>query len=262
MDIGDSVSVIIPSWREGSRLLEAVRAARMAVREAQIVVVAFEEPRHVRDGARAQGVTWIDAPRACRGLQLKLGGERARGRHLAFLHADTRLPIDAGRLIRNALAIDGVAGGAFRLRFDRAHPVLDALAWMSGMTLPIAFLGDQCLFCTRAAYEAAGGFRPQPLFEDVDLASRLARIGRLVRLRQAVTTSGRRFMRNGPLRQFTTNALLLLAFFAGVGPERLRGLYEPTSPAAPAAARARPRRSLRRVARRSSGLRRGRWEEA
>ena len=241
--------MIMPSWREGPRLLDAVRAARMALGESEFVVVACEESADTRDFARAEGVTWVDAPRANRGLQLKLGAERARGRHLVFLHADSRLPTDAGRLILGALACEGVAGGAFRLRFDRTHPVLDMLAWMSGMTLSTAFLGDQCLFCTRSAYDSAGGFRPQRLFEDVDLARRLVRVGKLVRLRQAVTTSARRFMNNGPLRQLATNALLLLAFHAGVSPARLSDVYEPVDSALPAVAPARHRRSPRGSAR-------------
>ncbi len=225
MASGDSLSVIVPSWREGPLLLDAVHAAKRAVGGSELVVVASEESRETAEAALAEGVTWVEAPRACRGLQLMLGVERARGELLAFLHADTRLPPDAGTLLRTALAADGVAGGAFRLRFDRAHPVLDALAWWSRMTLPTAFLGDQCLFCTRNAYEAAGGFRPEPLFEDVDLARRLRRVGRLVRLRQSVTTSARRFSRRGPYRQFTTNALLMLGYHLGVSPSRLHALY-------------------------------------
>jgi rSAM/selenodomain-associated transferase 2 len=213
MATGEELSVVIPSWREGMRLLGAIRAARVALGECEFVVVAYEESADTRDFARAEGVTWVDAPRANRGLQLRLGAERARGRHLVFLHADSRLPIDASRLIRDALEGEGVAGGAFRLRFDWSHPVLDLLAWMSGMTVRTSFLGDQCLFCTRSAYDSAGGFCPQPLFEDVDLARRLARVGKLVRLRQAVTTSARRFMNHGPLRQLATNAVLLFAFW-------------------------------------------------
>ena len=246
---GEALSVIIPSWREGPRLLEAVRAARMALGDSECVVVAREESADTRDFARAEGVIWVDAPQANRGLQLKLGAERARGRHLVFLHADSRLPIDASRLIRDALGGEGVAGGAFRLRFDRAHPVLDLLAWMSGMTVRTSFLGDQCFFCTRSAYDSAGGFHPQPLFEDVDFARRLARFGKLVRLRQAVTTSARRFMTHGPLRQLATNALLLLAFHAGVSPAWLSALYEPRSSSLPTNTPASPCRSLPRSAR-------------
>ena len=220
------LSVIMPSWREGPRLLEAIRAVRIAVDAAQIVVVACEERGPVREAACAEGVVWIEAPRPCRGLQLALGGERAAGDALAFLHADTRLPFGAGKLIECALAKPGVAGGAFRLRFDLAHPVLDLLARLSALSIIPSFLGDQCIFCSRAAYRAAGGVRAVHLSEDVDFARRLARIGRLVRLPQEVTTSSRRFKRRGPLRQLLGNAALLLAYHAGVGTERLHAIYE------------------------------------
>ncbi|MEO5988968.1 MAG: glycosyl transferase family 2, partial [Candidatus Eisenbacteria bacterium] len=81
--------------------------------------------------------------------------------------------------------------------------------------------------CTRDAYDAVGGFRPEPLFEDVDMATRLARVGRLIRLRQAVTTSARRFKGNGAYRQLATNALLFAAYCAGVEPRRLSAIYQP-----------------------------------
>jgi rSAM/selenodomain-associated transferase 2 len=227
---GDALSVIIPTWREGAGLIEALHAARQAVGQAELVVVGADETDAVREAARGLGVHWVDAPRPCRGLQLDVGAQRAGGDRLLFLHADTRLPDGAGRMIHDALDDPCVAGGAFRLRFDRTHPVLDLLARMSAIRLPAAFLGDQGLFCTRAAYRAAGGFHPQPLFEDVDLARRLARVGRLVRLARPVTTSARRFVGRGPLRQLGVNAALYLAFLAGVAPRRLITAYSPSSP--------------------------------
>ncbi len=262
MGTGEGIAVIIPSWQEGARLLDALRAAREAVGNGEFVIVAFDESQDIREAARAEGVTWLDAPEANRGLQLAMGAARARGNILAFLHADTRLPAHAGPLMERAVTVDGVAGGAFRLRFDRTHPVLDGLAWMSRMTVPSAFLGDQCLFCTRAAYVAAGGFRPQPLFEDVDLARRLARVGRLVRLRQAVTTSARRFVDRGPIRQLATNALLLAAYHAGVDPLRLRAIYQPTAPAAATTDHPRHRQDQRGIADRRPGIHVGRRSEA
>lgn len=229
MATGDDLSVVIPSWREGPRLPEALRAARVAVGRAEFVIAACDEVPAVRDEVLAQGAVWVEAPQASRGLQLKLGAQHAHGRHLMFLHADTRLPPDAGVLVRQALQRSGVAGGAFCLRFDRDHPVLALLGWWSHVSVTTAYLGDQCMFCTRAAYDAAGGFWSEPLFEDVELARRLARVGRLVRLPQSVTTSARRFSANGPRRQSLTNAALLLAFHAGVSPRRLLQMYAPVA---------------------------------
>jgi rSAM/selenodomain-associated transferase 2 len=253
MATGDSLSVVIPSWREGARLLDAVRAARLAIGAGEIVVVAHGETRELAARARSEGVVWVDAPHACRGLQMKLGAERSSGHILLFLHADTRLPMNAGELVRAALADATVAGGAFSLRFDSRHPVLNALSLLSRLRLNVAFTGDQCLFCTRDRYLAAGAFRVMPLFEDVEFMARLARHGRLVRIREPVTTSARRFLRNGPLRQVAMIALLMLAYHAGVSPERLSSVYQ----SAPKGSRSAPRARARRVGLRARAVPRG-----
>lgn len=225
MDTGEPLSVILPSYREGPRLIAALRQVRVAAGPCESIVSAFGESDETRREARAEGAIWLDAPRACRGLQLALGAAGASGRTLAFLHADTRLPEGAGRAILEALRRPGVAGGAFRLRYDETHVVLDSLAWLSRLRLTTSFLGDQCLFCSRIAYDRAGGFQPEPLFEDVGFAHRLARVGRLVRLAPSVTTSARRFVQRGPFRQVTKNAALMLGYHLGVRPERLHAAY-------------------------------------
>lgn len=227
MGSGDALSVVIPSWREGPRLIEALRDARSAVPGAEIVVVACDESDEHRDLAMAEGATWVACERPGRGAQLRAGAAGARGTALLFLHADTTLPEGAGALVTAVLDRPGVAGGAFRVRFDRAHPLLDRLASLACTAHPATVYGDQAMFCSRAAYDAAGGFRAMPLFEDVDFARRLARVGRLVRLPARVTTSARRFERHGPTRQFVRNTLLLGAFLAGVPAERLARHYAP-----------------------------------
>lgn len=225
MATGERLSLIIPSWREGASLLAAVRAARAALSPDETIVVAADEPEAVREAAQAEGVRWFDSPRACRGVQLRTGGLAATNDVLVFVHVDSRLPMDAGERIRAALAAGTCVGGAFRLRFDRSHPALGLLARLSALRWTSAFLGDQCLFCRRADYQAVGGFSEQPLFEDVDLARRLARRGSLVRLPQAVTTSARRFTADGPIRRLILNAFLMCAFHAGVKPQRLHDWY-------------------------------------
>ena len=258
MDTGSPLSVIIPSFREGSRLVATVRAVRAVADPCELIVSAFGESDETRREARGEGAVWIDAPQASRGHQLALGAAAARGQALAFLHADTRLPAGAGAAIRAALARPGVAGGAFRLRYDERHVVLDSLAWLSRLRLTTTFLGDQCLFCSRTAYDLAGGFQPEPLFEDVGFARRLARVGRLVRLAQSVTTSARRFIDRGPYRQVAGNAALMLGYHLGVSPGRLNRMYvggtrrETSTPRSPHVRRRR-RASQRSPARRGAG---------
>lgn len=230
MAVGERLSRVIPSWREGDRLVDAVRAARGD--RAEVVVAACEEPARVRAAAVREGASWIECERPGRGAQLAAGAAHATGDALVFLHADTRLPAGADAFVREALARPGVVGGAFRLRFDRAHPLLDRLAALSAIGHWSAMYGDQAMFCSRAAYERCGGFRALPMFEDVDLAGRLARTGRLVRVRAAVTTSARRFERHGAVRQFARNTALLAAFHAGVSPAWLARRYAPHHEAA------------------------------
>ena len=49
---------------------------------------------------------------------MNAGAAAARGDVLLFLHADTRLPDDADRLLTGGLAASGRVWGRFDLRFD------------------------------------------------------------------------------------------------------------------------------------------------
>ena len=78
---------------------------------------------------------------------------------LLFLHADTRLPDDAYELILEAIA-DGHAWGRFDVRIDSDR---HSLRWVSRLMnlrsrLTGIATGDQAMFMTRAAFQAAGGF--------------------------------------------------------------------------------------------------------
>jgi hypothetical protein len=98
----------------------------------------------------------------------------------------------------------------------------EARLWMRWHRL--AF-GDRALFARRSAFEAAGGFPAQPLFEDLDLVRALRAQGRFVFLDQAVVTSARRFARHGAVRQQLRNLSLWLGWNAGLAPARLKAFY-------------------------------------
>lgn len=148
----------------------------------------------VGPGAR---VVLLDGPRG-RGAQLGHGARHAAGALLLFVHADCALPADAPAVVRRVLARPGVVAGAFRTRhvWDGPHrrwirPLLPVADLRSRYTrLPY---GDQALFVRADAYRRAGGFHRMAMFEDVDLARRLWRLGRVEVVDDAVEVSARRY---------------------------------------------------------------------
>jgi rSAM/selenodomain-associated transferase 2 len=219
------VSVIIPTLEEEGALgatLDAVARLRGPV---EVIVVDGGS----RDGtlalARGRGAVAVTAARG-RGRQLHAGVGAARGAVLWFLHADTLPPADAAERIARALRDPAVVGGNFRLRFGGRR---QAARFLTALQPAFAALGlcygDSAIFVRRAVYDQVGGFRPFPLFEDLDLVHRLRRRGRLAHLRAEVICSPRRFEERGFSLTFARSVGLQLLYWLGVSPHRLGRLY-------------------------------------
>ena len=70
------------------------------------------------------------------------------------------------------------------------------------------------------------GYAEVPLMEDIDLMRRLPRYGRRVLIQDyPVTTSARRFVEHGVVRQEALNVALVAAWFLGVKPQTLAKWY-------------------------------------
>lgn len=214
----DEISVIIPTL-DATEIQSGVLAALGVVGE---IIIVDAGGRDV--GFDVVGVRLVRCPRG-RGLQFATGIAASRRPWLLLLHADTRL----GPVWRDAaarfMAENPDKAGYFRLRFDSANPqarrVERLVAWRCRwLGLPY---GDQGLLLRRATLAAAGGMRPIPLMEDVELARRLGR--RLAPIPADAITSPARYERDGwtlrPLRNLTCLAL----YFLGLPPRFLARLY-------------------------------------
>lgn len=144
---------------------------------------------------------------------------------LLFLHVDSTLPAGFQQAICGALADLRVVGGCFRLEFDEPHPALRFYTWWTRFPGRFFHFGDQAFFVRREVFEQMGGYRGLPFLEDVDFLRRLRRFGRFRVLPLRVTTSARRFLRRGIVRQQLRNILLVTLFELGVRPERLARFY-------------------------------------
>ena len=225
------LSIVIPTLDDASSLR---RHLPSALREGDEVVVSDGGSRDdTGTTARGLGAEVVEGP-AQRGAQLNRGAARASGEILLFLHADTNLPEGAAEAVRRAIA-GGAVGGGFELCFDTAHPTLERFArrinWRTRWSR--CPLGDQAHFVRRQDFDALGGYREWPLFEDLDFARRLKRRGPIAVLVPPVVTSARRYLEKGPWRNVARNWLLFALYFLGIPPPRLEGLYRPRRPDRP-----------------------------
>ena len=166
-----------------------------------------------------------------RGVQLAAGARQALDQgaeHLLFLHVDTALSLEAAESVRAACSDPDFRWGWFRVRLDGSawqerliEKGIDLRARVSGRPT-----GDQGLLASRGAYQEAGGFAPIPLFEDVDLVSRLRKTGRGRNLEGEVVTSGRRYREWGYLQTTLRMWMLRLRWWLGSTPESLARTYE------------------------------------
>jgi len=211
------VSVIVPAWNEQGQLPACLRSVGDLHREMELIVVdAGSEDRTVSI-AREFGARVIRSPIRQRAVQLNLAAQEASGDVLLFLHADTILPSYWFWQLTAALDQDAqTIGGGFQRRFDLPS------AWLA-FTCALAdwrsaryglFLGDQAMFIRTAAFWSLGGFRMLHRCEDLDLSLRMARLGRTRLLRPGIMSSGRRFVRRGPLRQTFVDLTIAIRFIA------------------------------------------------
>jgi rSAM/selenodomain-associated transferase 2 len=158
-----------------------------------------------------------------RGTQLNAGAAAATGEVLLFVHADTRLPDDFVRHVRETLARPGVVAGAFQLRIDAAggsfRLVEKCVNWRCRYRrMPY---GDQAVFTTAAMFNRVGGFPEFPAMEDYELIRRLRRVGRVAIAPAAVVTSARRWRSRGVWRTTILNQWCIAAYRLGIAPARI-----------------------------------------
>jgi rSAM/selenodomain-associated transferase 2 len=227
------LTIVIPVLDEAAIIVGALEAlAPLRARGAEIIVADGGSTDGTAMLARPLADLAVAAPRG-RGATMNAGAARGNGDALLFLHADTRLPENADRLIAGALAQR--FWGRFDLRIEGRHPLLaivgQMINWRSRAT-GIA-TGDQAIFVTREAFLSVGGFPDLPLMEDIAMSRRLKRLCRPFCIGTPAITSGRRWEHNGVWRTILLMWRLRLAYYFGAEPARLASRYRPVpSPAA------------------------------
>jgi glycosyltransferase involved in cell wall biosynthesis len=229
------ISFIVPAHNEEAwvgRCVSAIRNGAESLGEPhEIIVVDDASSDATASIARQQGAQVVRVEHRQIAATRNTGAQQAHGDILFFVDADTLVNAPA---IQSALCSirAGADGGGCVPRFEGWLP------WWCRLTLPIGecicrwlnvFPSGACLFCTRGAYQTAGGFDENYYaLEDPLFVRALKRQGRFVIPAETVVTSGRKFRTHS----FLTSARLTarLVFLGSRGFRSRRGLdywYEP-----------------------------------
>ncbi len=216
-------------FNESPVIAGALDALRRRAPRAEIIVVDGGSSDASVAIVQALRVTLISAPRG-RARQMNAGARASHGDALVFVHADTIVPRTFAADIASALSDPAVVGGRFDVKLDnRALPyrIIGAMISLRSR-ISRTGTGDQAIFVRRDVFDRLGGFPELELCEDLEFSRRLKRAGRIACLRTRVTTSARRWDRDGLVRTVVRMWMIRAMYLMGVPPTRLKRMYSDT----------------------------------
>ena len=214
---------------EAAAIASTVDALRRGAPDAELIVVDGGSTDASVAIARPLCDTLIDASRG-RAHQMNAGARASHGDVLVFVHADTIVPPTFAADIALALSVPAVVGGRFDVELDASALPYRIIGAMINIRSRISRTGtgDQAIFVRRDVFDRLGGFPELELCEDLEFSRRLKRAGRIACLRTRVTTSARRWNRDGVARTVVRMWLIRAMYLLGVPPARLKRMYADT----------------------------------
>ncbi|MDP3347688.1 MAG: TIGR04283 family arsenosugar biosynthesis glycosyltransferase [Hydrogenophaga sp.] len=221
------LSIIVPMLNEAPGLPPLlIRLSLLKSQGCEVLIVDGGSDDGCAELAARTDLQVLTSPRG-RARQMNHGATHATGNVLLFLHADTVLPEGAIITIRRAMQRSGAVWGRFDVVIDGPHPMLRVVARLMNLRSRWTGIatGDQAMFVTREAFNAAGGFPDQPLMEDIELSRRLLKRSRPACIGNTVLTSGRRWESHGLWRTILLMWRLRWAYWRGAPADQLAHLY-------------------------------------
>jgi len=162
-----------------------------------------------------------------RAHQMNVGAAQASGDIFIFLHADTRLPVNALDQINKNIK-HHAQWGRFDIRFKARGLLFSLIATMMNFRSRITSVatGDQVIFVTRDAFEKVGGFPDIALMEDIALSKKLRAYSAPACISTKVISSARRWQKKGVWKTIWLMWTLRWRYWRGVCPNSLARDYE------------------------------------
>ncbi|AFZ50050.1 TIGR04283 family arsenosugar biosynthesis glycosyltransferase [Dactylococcopsis salina] len=220
------LSVIIPVLNEEKTIAQTLEHLQKTAVE--IIIVDGGSTDNTVEIVQNMGIKTILSPEPGRSNQMNTGAKYAIGKVLLFLHADTKLPHNYLQYIEESLEKPNTIAGAFLLKIESQNPLLRIVE--KGVNARSRLLqmpyGDQGIFLKKETFETIGGFPDIPLMEDFQLMLTLKKQGKIRLAKAPVITSARRWEKLGVIKTTLINQKVILGYFLGVSPEKLKQWYQ------------------------------------
>ena len=215
------ISIVIPTLNSQNTVRKTLASLFEGIEAGivkELIVVDGGSTDETREIVEECGGKFISSA-ASRGYQLKKGVNLAKGDFIFALHSDSVLEPGWSEIVKKYFNKD--AGYYCKLSFDIIHPLASMTStWANARSLIFNLpYGDQGLLIPRKLLTENGSYSPIPIMEDVELALRFK--GKLFCMPVVITTSSRKYRKNGWLRQGSKNIVRLLRFLLGADPNNL-----------------------------------------
>jgi rSAM/selenodomain-associated transferase 2 len=221
------ISIIIPTLNEQDSIINCLNRLQLLRQLAHEVVLV--------DGGSNDNTVLLSnslcdkiiTSEKSRSIQMNTGARLASGHCFLFLHADTVLPDNIHELLSKIHNIEN-KWGRFDIRLSGHHWLFRVIEKCMNIRsrLTGVVTGDQTLFVGRELFYKVGAYPEIALMEDIAISSRLLNYSRPVCIAETVTSSSRRWEKNGIIKTIIKMWSLRLLYFFRYDTNRLARLYE------------------------------------
>ena len=195
-----TISIIIPVLNEENTISKIVdyllKTINQELTKEIIVVDGGSQDKTIEILKNYPSIKIIHSKKG-RSIQMNTGSKNATSELLYFLHCDTFPPQNFDSEIIKKIK-NGNLSGCFKMKFDSNHIVLKVSQWFTKFNFHAFRGGDQSLFVEKKLFEKLEGFDENlTIYEDNEFISRLYNNSKFIVIQKSVTTSARKYLKNG-----------------------------------------------------------------